>query len=457
MYLNETKAAVYFLTAVLVSAAAAGEDVVDHVEEIAPVWSGHPVGFALLTQAPYQYVAFYDADRNMTIGMRSLDPENDWSFGVLPERVGWDSHKNITMTLDDDGCLHVAGNMHVVPLVYFRMARPHDVQSLERVEAMIGSEEARATYPRFFRGPANELIFTYRDGSSGSGNQICNAYDHATRTWGRLLDQPLVDGEGERNAYLAGPQKGPDGYFHLCWVWRDHPGCESNHDLSYARSKDLRHWENSSGEALRLPITFATAEVVDPVPPGGGIINGNARMGFDHQNRVVLTYHKHDEAGNTQVYNARREDDGWHLYRSSNFDYRWDFSGGGTIPFEMRVNAIRAERDGTIVQTTSHNKLGTQRWRLDPDTLAPLEQLPLPEPTTPSELYELESSFPGMSVRFAGDMGRCEIPGARYLLRWETLGPHRDRPREKPWPEPTMLRLYRLKCACSARDAAPNG
>jgi hypothetical protein len=33
---------------------------------------------------------------------------------------------------------------------------------------------------------------------------------------------------------------------------------------------------------------------------------------------------------------------------------------------------------------------------------------------------------------------------ANYLLRWETLGPNRDRPREPPLPEPSMLRVYKL-------------
>ncbi len=444
MGLKEMHLIACFLAALLATATAVGVTV-DRVEEVAPVWAGHPVGFALLTHAPYQYVAFYDANRNLTVGSRELDGGGKWTFKVLPERVGWDSHNTITMTLDDDDCLHLSGNMHVVPLVYFRTTRPHDITSFERIEHMVGTEEGRATYPRFFRGPANELIFTYRDGSSGAGNQIYNIYDHATRTWSRLLDQPLVDGEGKRNAYLTGPQRGPDGYYHLCWVWRDTSKCESNHDLSYARSKDLRHWENSRGEALALPITFATCEVIDPVPPGGGIINGNTRIGFDGEKRVVLTYHKYDNEGNTQVYNARLESDGWHIYQSSNFDYRWDFSGGGTIKFELRVFALKVEADGSLTQITRHDKLGTQRWRLDPKNLAPVERLPLPPPGIPPELGKVESSFPGMQVNYTGDLGRTNLPGTRYILRWETLGPHRDRPREKPWPSPTPLRLYHLK------------
>ncbi len=53
--------------------------------------------------------------------------------------------------------------------------------------------------PRVDRNPpfaVGELIFMYRDGSSGSGNHIFNKYSTSTGTWSRLLGTPLTDGEG---------------------------------------------------------------------------------------------------------------------------------------------------------------------------------------------------------------------------------------------------------------------
>ena len=137
--------------------------------------------------------------------------------------------------------------------------------------------------------------------------------------------------------YICGPSLGPDGRYHLCWVWRDTPDCATNHTLSYARSSDLIHWKNAQGAALSLPILFGAPVVADPVPAGGGIINGNTDIGFDGEGRVILSYHKYDEAGNTQLYNARLEEGEWRIYQSSHWDYRWAFSGGGTIHFEVRV------------------------------------------------------------------------------------------------------------------------
>jgi hypothetical protein len=46
--------------------------------EVDRVWSGHPVGFSLLTHPPHQFVAYYDADRQMTIAQRLL-AEPNWT------------------------------------------------------------------------------------------------------------------------------------------------------------------------------------------------------------------------------------------------------------------------------------------------------------------------------------------------------------------------------------------
>lgn len=407
---------------------------------VAPVWSGHPVGFCLLTAVPHQYVAFYDARRRMTIASRQL-PDQEWTFKTLDETIGWDSHNYITMTVDGQGHLHVSGNMHCVPLVYFRTERPHDIGSLKRIKVMVGREEKRCTYPRFLRGAADELIFTYRDGGSGNGNQIYNVYDPAKRTWRRLLDRPLCSGQGKMNAYLRGPVQDAAGMFHLCWVWRDTPDCATNHDLSYARSRDLVHWTTSAGKPLTLPITLATGEVVDPVPPGGGMINGNTVIGFDRSQRPIVSYHKYDAAGRTQIYNARLEKGRWVIYQASDWTYRWAFQGNGSIGFEIGVGAVKVDAQGRLVQSYSHVRHGSGLWVLDEKTLKSVGKLPRPV-KYPSSLRKVTSTRKGMSVRFAGDSGKSSTPGKRYCLRWETLGRNRDRPHPGEPPVPSRLVLF---------------
>jgi len=423
------------------SAVVAAEWKTEKTIDVAPVWSGHPVRFCLLTHGKQQFVAFYDARRQMTVGVRKLDSDK-WHFVKLPQQVGWDSHNSITMTLDDDGHIHLSGNMHCVPLIYFRTKKPLDIDSFERVPAMVGSNERRCTYPVFLRGAKGELIFTYRDGGSGNGNQIWNVYDLKTKKWRRLLDQPLFSGQGKMNAYFNGPIRDKDGMFHVCWVWRDTPDCATNHHLCYARSKDLIHWEKSDGTPLKLPITLGTAEVVDPVPPGGGMINGNTRIGFDSKGRVVIAYHKFDAGGKTQLYNARREKDGWKTYQTSDWGYRWEFHGGGSIPFEIRVGSVAVEPDGALTQSYRHDKLGSGRWRLDEKTLKPLGKAP-PQDKMPGELFTSETG--GMQPRTVHDIGQSGEPGVRYFLRWQTLPVNRDRAHRGEPPKPDMLRVYKLR------------
>ncbi len=420
------------LAMVLWAAAAAAQTGGWRWVDVAPVWSGHPVGFDLLTVGGKQFVAFYDDQRRMTVGVRGVN-EGRFRLVRLPSQLGWDSHNYVTMAVDREGYLHLSGNMHVVPLVYFRSEKPGDIDSLVAVKAMVGSEESRCTYPRFLRGAKGELLFTYRDGRSGSGNQIYNVYDEGSRRWRRLLDRPLTDGEGKSNAYFADPVLGPDGYFHLVWVWRNTPDCATNHDLSYARSRDMTHWETSAGNALELPIRLASAEIVDAVPVGGGMINGNTRIGFDGRKRPVITYHKFDEKGRTQIYVARLEMGKWVIYRVTDWDYRWEFSGGGSIPFEIRVAAVRVEK-GELLMDYAHDRYGSGTWRLDEETLRVMETRERAR-SWPAEWEVAERT--GLQVRLQPGRG-----DGGYVMRWETLGPNRDRARTGELPGASMLRVY---------------
>lgn len=411
--------------------------------KIADVWAGHPVGFALLTHAGRQFVAFYDAERHMTVAQRTLG-SSKWVFTRLPSQVSWDSHNYVTMAVDSANHLHVSGNMHVNPLVYFRSTKPLEASSLVKVASMTGEKESRVTYPLFFHGAKNELVYTYRDGGSGNGDQLYNVYEPRTKRWRRLFDKVLTDGEGERNAYLALPQLGPDGYFHLIWIWRETPDAATCHDISYARSKDLVRWENSAGKALTLPITLKTGDIVDPIPQQGGALNGLVKLGFDSKKRPILSYTKYDAKGKSQIYCARRGAKGWKLYQVSQWDWRWEFGGGGSIPFEIGVGAIQRAEKGLVCLPFSTKSHGSGIWKLDEKTLTIVETLP-PAPGYPATLRKVKSTFPEMQVKWAGDLGESGEKDVRYALRWETLGPNRDRPRTGALPPATELRLYKLK------------
>jgi BNR repeat-containing family member len=376
------------------------------------------------------------------VGSRSLGSKT-WTFARLASKLGWDSHNYVTMAIDDLGFVHVSGNMHVNPLVYFRSTRALDVTSFARVVSMVGSNEQSCTYPQFFSGPQGNLIFAYRDGSSGDGNYIFNTYDSANKRWRRLLNTPLVDGEGQRNAYPVGPTQGPDGLWHLVWVWRETPDAATNHDLSYAKTQNLMDWQSAGARSLSLPITLGSADIVDPVPQKDGMINNNTKVGFDAQKRAIVSYQKYDSKGNTQIYNARFENGAWVSHQTTDWTYRWSFSGSGSLVFEIEFDPVRVGSDGALYQDYSHIKLGRGTLRLDPTTLHATASLAAQLPY-PASLEAPQSPTPNMVTRWANDTGVSPDASIEYLLRWETLPANRDQPRATI-PPATPLRLYAFR------------
>jgi len=416
--------------------------------EIGKVPADFPVGFWLATYGKHQIAAFYNQSHDLVVASRLFASDDSkpspWTYATLPTKVGCDSHNDITFTADSEGCIHLAANMHACPLIYFRTTKPWDITSFERVPAMVGKDETSCTYPKFEQKPGGKLIFHYRSGGSGRGKEIFNAYDTKTRQWSRLLDVPLLDGEGKRSAYMKGPILGSDGWFHLVWVWRDTPDCATNNTVNYARSKDLVSWETITGKPLPLPIRFTQDRevVVDPVPPANGLINGAASVGFDKKKGVVVSYFKFDKDGKTQAYVARFVDGQWVTNPVSQWDYAWKFSGGGSIPFEIVLGSVAPAGPGLLQLPFEHIKYGSGTLMIDETTLKPAPPTPSQGiQSTSAEPERPEGTFPGLEVHWKKDAGTPDPSGIIYYLRWETLPPNRDKQRPAPLPPPSPLRV----------------
>ena len=175
------------------------------ISGIDKVWAGHPVGFSLLTEGNRQYIAYYNAERKMVVGQRKLS-DKKFALYIIPPTtretaggtstvLGWDSHNSVTLGIDKEGYIHLSGNMHVHPLTYFKSTKPFDISTLVQEMKMVGSNEKRCTYPHFMNTREGDLLFHYRDGSSGNGNEIYNIYSCESKQWSRLLDTPLTDGQ----------------------------------------------------------------------------------------------------------------------------------------------------------------------------------------------------------------------------------------------------------------------
>jgi hypothetical protein len=264
-------------------------------------------------------------------------------------------------------------------------------------------------------------------------------------------DQHMVgrrlDGQGKRNAYPRGPVRGPDGRFHLIWVWRDTPDCATNNNLSYARSNDLIQWESITGKRAELPMTLANESLcVDPIPSGGGIINGCESLVFDEQKRPIISYHKADAEGNMQIYAARFESDQWVHHQLTDWHKPVTFSGRGSMGFiGIKITGLTRVEPRILTMTYRHRDYGSGRLVIDEQTLRPIQKKVTVAARYPKEMERPQIAWEGMQIKRASDVGNSGDNRVHYLLQWETLGTHYDRPRQPPFPPASMLKLYKLQ------------
>ena len=411
------------------------------VAPVADACADFTVLYCLINHGDHQFAAWYDPQHRITVGHRRL-PQGEWltvqpdSFW-LPERehyahiTDFDSHNYLTLAVDCAGYIHLAGNMHVDPLIYFRSERPLDITTLINVRHMTGERENRVTYPVFFKDNLGRLLFRYRDGCSGNGDDLYNIFDSDTQRWTRLLDTPLLNGEGERNGYARQPLCGPDGYWNMVWMWRESPACETNNNLSYARSRDLIHWEKSDGTPLSLPIARAQGEIVDDADVCGGLINMVQEVGFDNQGKPVLIYHRYDDKGHSQAFLARPNGQGqWQKVQITQWDFRWDFSGGGSIPPDVTLSAPQGIGNGLLRVEWTTVWAGNGVWTIDETTLHVVTTHPLP-PKVPDALRQPQQHLsPLAEVQLIAAQNSDYQPQSRYWLRWEALPIFRDVPHD---------------------------
>jgi hypothetical protein len=443
--------------------------------DVAPVWSVHRNGPPeLLTRGGQQYVAYYDEERFLTVAQRRLG-SNQWKFHRFPVQMGWatGSHAKLSIELDRAGHIHLScyrRQMLQAPdsppmALYYRSTTAHSIDEFEHRWMIVPEEYPH--YPTHYTvGPT--LFFAYRDGGSGRGNQLLNRYDDESRAWVREYESPLLDGQGARSAYVhgpGGPIPGPDGRFHLLWVWRETSDHATNHSLSYARTigNDLHQWESAAGVPVSPPFGLNQRQLlVDGTPPGGGLSNVFQELAWDSKQRVVVSFHKFDAGGASQIYNARFSDGEWQTAQATQWNFIWGraYSGQGAIgPNDyLRMERVRPIGNGELAQKVWNRDDGESLIILDEQTLTPLRvEQPPSDPAWRQAITMPESDFKvvpipdlrrsggPMQVHLIPDKDGADIKGITYFLRWENAGTNCDKAVPKPWPEPTMLRLYKIR------------
>lgn len=328
---------------------AQGQDLVP----VAKGWANNSVNTvvfrknSLVTGGKYQFIAFYGADGFVTLGKRKLGKAT-WLIKKTQFKgnVG-DAHNSISIMVDGKGFLHLSWDHHGNALNYARSSQPYSLEMGER-EPMTGKNEGNVTYPEFFRMPDGHLLFMYRDGSSGRGNLVLNAYDLKNRVWTQL-HQNLIDGQNQRNAYWQACVDSR-GAIHLSWVWRETWMVETNHDICYAKSEDGGiTWKTSAGKSYQLPITATSAEYACYVPQNSELINQTTMTADQDGNPYIATYYREKDSSIPQYHIVYHDGKSW---KASSLEFRktaFSLKGGGTKRIPISRPQLVSERKGSKI------------------------------------------------------------------------------------------------------------
>lgn len=299
---------------------------------------------AITTHANQQYISYYDPDKSVVLGKRNLG-SSQWEIKKTSLKGNpKDAHNAISIAIDGDGYLHMAWNHHNVPLQYQKSPTS---QTLTLTPAkMIGTHENRVTYPEFHNLPNGNLLFLYRDGSSGNGNLVVNLYETKKKKWRRLHDS-LIDGEGKRNAYWQATVD-TKGVVHLSWVWRESPDVASNHDILYSRSYDSGYtWVRSDDTPYTLPIKAQNAEKAWPIAQNSSLMNQTDMTTDTEGNPYIANYWK--ESDGVQYRVVYHNGNQW---KKRDFPLRkgtFNLSGGGTKKSPISRPSILIDRDTLLL------------------------------------------------------------------------------------------------------------
>lgn len=269
------------------------------------------------TYKGWQYAAYYQGNAANSTGKvavaRRLLPFGSWETLVLNDYTfsTVDSHNDVVLGIcPGDGSIHLSFDHHGNDLNY-RCSVPGAVEnptSVAWTPALFGpvidhltgtAVMAQVTYPRFIPTPTGKLLFTYRFGGSGGGDEMLYEYDGSSHAWMLVGQYTTRSGSytgsyasgTDRNAYFDNTIFDANGRLHATWCWRETPNASSNHDLLYAYSDDIgRTWKNQLGATIGVAgssfISVTSPGLVGwPIPQSRNYIN-NSAMVTDKQGRI---------------------------------------------------------------------------------------------------------------------------------------------------------------------------
>ena len=282
------------------------------------------------TPGEYPEPAIVEVDETGLVLSESVLKDGDGGSSLALYRVGTldDSHNYLSLSLDKNGYVHVAGNTRGYrQMGYWRSAVPHSAGSMLFKSQLPGlaynangvflfatGAERVASYPRFFRPDNGELYLTFKHYESDQGNYYLLHYDADTGIWDNpsggadttygFVDQnvPLLDGYNDQvGPYAQRIVSGPGGWYWLVWAWRgDNRNADTMSQLSVMKTKDFHSWYTAGGKPLPKSIKYSWVAEGTGVPnglqvgalpkTGAGLVNDQYFLGFNKDGTPILTY-----------------------------------------------------------------------------------------------------------------------------------------------------------------------
>ncbi|WP_020518923.1 BNR-4 repeat-containing protein [Catelliglobosispora koreensis] len=221
----------------------------------------------------YAYLAFNEPAAtagNHKVAIARRDGSGNWTKlpvmngAVQAEYVDDIGHNQPSIARDGSGRFHVFASMHNNVWRYFRSdvtGGAPQWHSGDMPDQGIG-----VTYPVLATAPNGDVYLLARLDGSGSRTGRLYRWNNAASTWSRIA---IIGNSPSRAFYPDDLQFDSAGNLHLLWEWSVYPSSGFRHELSYLRyTPATGAFSDHNGAAVTVPVTTATADIVQPMTAG---------------------------------------------------------------------------------------------------------------------------------------------------------------------------------------------
>lgn len=221
----------------------------------------------------YAYLAFNEPGSTAgthKVAIARRDGSGNWSKlpvmngAVQAEYVDDIGHNQPSMARDGNGRFHVFASMHNNSWRYFRSDTVGG--NPQNHSADLPDQGVGVTYPVLTSAPNGDLYLIARLDGSGARSGRLYRWNNAASTWTRIA---VFAQSANRAVYPDDLQFDSAGNLHLLWEWGLYPATAFRHELSYLKySPSSGSFVDSTGAAETIPVSTATADIIQPLGPG---------------------------------------------------------------------------------------------------------------------------------------------------------------------------------------------